>query len=338
MRHWGLLCAGSHVSSVKAPLLVFLLSAMAAFAQTDAGTLAPPRQVLVRAIPEQVQLGEPFVVQAVITHDKGQRVDLRTPGDLGDFDLLESARSRVDGPESSTTTFDLKMAAFAMGKQKTPPFIFEVFEGATVGNFTAPGVNLEVLSTLPADAAQKGAGLFEVRPPQEVPIRTWRLVVILAGLIAGAAMGYALYKYLKRPRPIAGVATKAPEALHVRAIAALDGLRAQDLPGAGRSREFYFFLSEILRSYLGERYAFEALESTSSELLDSLRTLHTPGLQMKELTAFVFESDLAKYAKATPSPDECKASLEFAYRAVTATTPALVAPAPANAKRPDPLQ
>jgi hypothetical protein len=326
------------VLPVKAPLLLLLLAA-AAHAQIDAGVVAPPRQVLVRAVPEQVQLGEPFVVQAVITHDKAQRVDLRTPGDLGDFDLVESKRSRVDGADSSTTTFDLKLSAFAMGKQKTPDFTFEVFEEALYGTFVAKGTDLEVLSTLPADAADKGAGLFDVRPPQEVPIRTWRLLVILAALLAAAALGYAIYKYLKRPKSLAPVAVKAPEALHVRTIASLDGLRAQDLPGKGRSREFYFFLSEILRGYLGERYAFEALESTSSELLESLRTLHTPGLPMKELNAFVVESDMAKFAKATPSPDECKASLEFAYRVVYATTPSLAPPAAlADAKRPAQLQ
>ena len=322
---------------VKVPLLLLVLAA-AAHAQTDAGVLAPPRQVVVRAVPGQVQLGEPFVVQAVITHEKGQRVDLRTPGDLGDFDLLESKRSRIDGADSSTTTFDLKLSAYAMGKQKTPDFTFEAFEGTIYGTFVAPGADLEVLSTLPADVAEKGAGLFDVRPPEEVPIRTWRVLIAVAALLAAAALGYALFKYLKRPRVLAPTAVKAPEALHVRAIASLDALRAQDLPGKDRTREFYFLLSEILRGYLGERYAFEALESTSSELLDSVRTLHTPGLQMKELTGFVFDSDMAKFAKATPSADECKASIEFAYRVVYATTPALVPPSPADAKRPAQLQ
>jgi hypothetical protein len=321
------------VLPVKAPLLLILLAA-AAHAQTDAGVLAPPRQVLVRADPEQTQLGEPFLLQVVITHDKAQRVDLRTPGDLGDFDLVESKRSRVDGADSSTTTFDLKLSAFAMGKQKTPAFTFEVFEGALYGTFEAPGAAVEVLTSLPADVAEKGAGLFDVRPPQEVPIRTWRLLIILGAMLAAAALGYAIVKYLRRPRPVVPATVKAPEALHVRAIAALDALRAQDLPGKGRSREFYFLLSETLRSYLGERYTFEALESTSSELLESLRTLHTPGLQMKELTSFVFDSDLAKFAKATPTPDECKASLEFAYRVVYATTSNLAPPSPADAKRP----
>lgn len=316
---------------VKAPLLL-LFAATIAHAQADAGVVAPPRQILVRAVPDRVQLGEPFVFEAVITHEKDQRVDLRAIGDLGDFDLIESKRSRIDGADSSTTTFDLSLSAYAMGKQQTPPFTFEVFQAGLTGTFVAPTTGIEVVSSLPPDVADKGAGLLDIRPPQEVPVRTWRLLVILAAVLAAAGLGYALYKFLKRPKVLTPVAAKSPEALHVRTLAALDALRTEDLPGKGRAREFYFRLSEIFRGYLGERFSFEALESTSSELLESIRTLHTPGLQLKELTTFVFESDLAKFAKATPPPDECKASLEFAYRVVYATTPTLAAPA--DAKRP----
>lgn len=323
MRQAGLLFGQS---PVKASPLLLLLLATAAFAQLDGGVVAPPRQVLVVAEPQQVQLGEPFVVRVIVTHEKDQRVDLRTPGDLGDFDLVESRRARIDGAESSTTTFDLKLSAFVMGKQKTPDFTFEAVAGSAFGTFLAKGTEVEIVSSLPADAKEKGAGLFDVRPPEEVPVRTWRLLFALAGLLAAVALGYGLYKFSKRPRVVSPLAMKAVEPLHVRTIALLDALRALDLPGNGKPREFYFQLSEVLRGYLGERYAFEARESTSSELLDTLRRLHTPNLPLKDLTSFVFDSDLAKFAKATPTADECKASLEFAYHVVYATTP--------DAKRP----
>lgn len=312
---------------MKALALLFLLA-------------APPSQVLVRAVPDKALIGEPFVVEVTVTHGKDQRVDLRPPGDLGDFDLVESKRSRIDGPASSTTTFQLSLAAFTLGAKKTPDFVFDVDEGKgeKPDTFTAPGTDVEIAGTLPADAEKTGAGLFDVRPPQEIPIRTWRLLFILAGLLAAAGLGYAIARWLKRPRPVAPVAAKPAEPLHVRAIALLDALRGEDLPGKGRSREFYFRLSEILRGYLGERYSFEAMESTSSELLDALRRLHTPGLPMKELTDFAFDSDLAKFARATPTPDACKASIEFAYRVVYATTPSLAAAPAANAHRPAQLQ
>ncbi len=336
MRHSGLLLQGFHVSPVKALPLWLFLGAAVAHAQVDAGEPAPPRQVAVRAVPDKVLLGEPFNLEVLITHEKAQRIDLRTPGDLGDFDLVESQRQRLDGPQTSTTTFTLKLSAFVLGKQKTPGFTFDVVENGMLARWPVAGAEVEVLSALPADVDKTGAGLFDIRPPEVVPIRTWRLLYALAAALAAGALGYALVRYLRRPRPIAIAPSKPVEPLHVRTLALLDGLRKEDLPGNARAQEFYFRLSEAVRGYLGERYSFEAMECTSSELVETLRTLHTPGLPMKEVTDFAFDSDLAKFAKAVPTPDECKASLEFAYRVVYATTPSL--PPPADANRPAQLQ
>ncbi len=303
---------------------------------SDAG-IEPPASVQVHATPDKARIGDPFTVEVVITHPKDERIDLRPPGDTGDFDVSEPERSRIDGKDSSTTTFKLPMSAFKLGAQKTPELTFDVVQGDQTGSFTAPGTDVEVVSTLPADADEKGASLFDVRPPKEVPIRTRRLLYALAALLALALGIWALRKWLKRPKPALLAPPKPVLPLPQRTLAALDALREEQLPGKGRTQEFYFRLSEILRGYLGEKYGFEALESTSSELLDSIRRLHTPGLQVKELTDFALRSDMAKFAKVLPTPDECKGSLEFGYRLVHTTTeaaPPPVPPPPVDANRP----
>ena len=152
-------------------------------------------------------------------------------------------------------------------------------------------------------------------------MRTYRLLWIIAGALGALALGYLGYRWLKRPRALKEIASKALAPVDKRALAALDALRLEDLPGKGRAREFYFRLSEILRGYLGERYGFEALECTGSELLAALRKLHTPGLPHEELTEFVQESELVKFAKAEASPDGCKLALELGYRLVKQTAP-----------------
>ena len=93
-------------------------------------------------------------------------------------------------------------------------------------------------------------------------MRSWRLVWgVLGALAAGLAL-WALVRALRRRR--AAVPPPAPPlALEVRTHQALSALQAERLPEQGRGREFYFRLSEILRGYLGERYAFEALECLS---------------------------------------------------------------------------
>lgn len=314
-----------------------LLSAIAiTFASTPAGAEEaplPPLQVNARSVPDKVKLGEPFTVEVVVTHVKDQRYDLApvTPGE--NFDLVSTSRSRLDGLDSATTTFQLQLSAFQLGKLDTPKLVFEVWASQARGTFEVPGVAVEVVSTLPADAQQTGAGLFDIRPPVEVAVRTWRLLWALGIAVAAVLGAYALRRWMNRPTPVGLEPPKPLEALEVRAKKALDALRQEDLPGKGRVREYYFRLSEIVRSYLGERYGFDALESTTPELLDSLRRLHTPGLPMPQLQEFVNESDFVRYAKATVDPNACKNALELAYLIVQATTPSAAAPAHARQLR-----
>lgn len=304
--------------------------AAAAFASEPDGGLLPPEQLRVRVKPEHVKLGEPTTLEIVITHDPGQRYELKTPSDLGDFEFLGQERSRVDGNGRSTTTLEVKLSAFKLGQLDTPNLELEV--AAPEGNATlsVPRAQLTVDSSLPPDTQTKGENLYDVKPPEEVPIRSWRLLYILAGLLALAAIGYGVMRYLARPKPIAPVYVPPPEPLHVRVTRQLDELAAENLPAKGQFKTFYFRLSEIVRGYLGELYGFEALESTTPELLNALRARATPGLPMPDLTTFAESSDFVRYAKEQPDVDECKTHLELAYRIVHSTQAAAVPPRPAS--------
>jgi hypothetical protein len=300
---------------------LLVISALLASSAFAADPPLPPLAVNMRAVPDKVKLGEPFTVEVVITHTQEQRYDLKPLTGDSAFDVAESERSRVDGKESATTTFTLHMSGFELGKKKTPQLSFEVAAGTNIGTFSTPGVDVEIVGTLPADAEKSGAGLFDIRPPVDVAVRTWRVLYALAALTALGLLAWALRRYLKRARPLVDAPQKPLESIEVRTRNALDALRAEELPQKGRVREFYFRLSEIVRAYLGERYGFDALESTTPELIESLRRLHTPGLQMNELQTFANESDFVRYAKATPGADTCKTAIELAYSIVQSTTP-----------------
>lgn len=293
---------------------------------TDAGVL-PPLRVQQRVTPAQAKLGEPFVVEIVVTHEKAQRYELPPPGDLGAFDYVSQDRQRVDGEEASTTTFTVTLQGFELGKQRTPTLELELADPAGTVKMPVSGTEVEILSTLPPDAKDQGADFYDVRKPEELPVRTWRLLWALLIGLAVALASYALFRWLKRPRPIVTAPAKPREPAHVRARTALDALAAQNLPAQGRVKEFYFRLSEIIRGYLGELYAFDALESTTPELLEALRSRHTPGLPMEALKDFAYQSDFVRYAKQEPGPDECKGALELGYRIVHATV-ALATPRP----------
>lgn len=299
--------------------LAWALYAPVAAADPADGGLAAPTELRARVVPDRVKLGEPFTLEVQITHDADQRYELRAPGDLGDFEYLGQQRRRVDGPARSTTVLSVKLSAFALGEHDTPALELDVVSPQGQGTLPVPRAKVTVDSSLPPDAQDKGADLYDVRPPEEVPIRSWRLLYALAAALGLAALAWAIRKYLKRPRPVVSAPRPPPEPLHVRAMKALDALAAENLPGRGEFKAYYFRLSEIVRGYLGELYGFEALESTTPELLEALRTRLTPGLPMNELAEFAQASDFIRYAKAQPSLDDCKLHLELAYRIVHAT-------------------
>jgi hypothetical protein len=300
----------------------------------DAGVAldARPSRFLSHVEPDKVRLGEPFVYELVITHPLDQRYELRPIRDPGPFEPLQQLRERIDGPRDATTKFKLELSLFELGKKQLPDLTFDVIGPAGVAEFVAKGIEVEGLSSLPKDSEKREPTLFDIKALEEIPVRTYRALWFAVGLAAAALAAYLAYRWSKRPRrPVEEPRVSPP--LDVRTIAALDALRAEDLPGKGRFREFYFRWSEILRGYLGQRYGFEALECTSSELLQSLRQLQTHPLPIAELSRFVHESDLVKFAKAPAEPIQCKQALEFGYRIVQATFSSPAAPVSTNAQR-----
>lgn len=319
-----------------------VLAPAAAGTSVDGGAgagQAGPLGSSAKVTPEKAQLGEPFDVLLEVRHVKGERYELRTPEKLGPFELLGQTRTREDASESATTRFTLRLSAFELGTLQLPELTFDVFgvEGLAEGQSalwrSSPGT-VEIVSSLPAEAEEKGADLYDIRPLEEVPIRSYRILYAVLALVAAVGLGWLLYRWWKRRKP-AEVPAPAPLPLAERTLAALSALGARHLPEQGRPREFYFELSEILRGYLGERYGIDALESTSSELVQKLKRLAPPGLPVADLERFSFESDLAKFAREERTVEECAASLELAFRVVQQTRPA--APPVAEAAGAEPL-
>ncbi|MBM7114241.1 DUF4381 family protein [Archangium primigenium] len=326
---------------MKGWVLCALLAASPVWAQAPAAPAAAPASatlpeampadVRARVEPERVLLGEPFVYELAITHPAQQRYELELPADLGDFEVISQERTPPEsGKEPAVTTFRLRMSAFKLGTVTLPEVPFAVSTPEGPHRYVAPGRTLEVGSTLPDDAQTKGEDLRDIQPPTEVAIRSLTLVWVLLGAIAAALLGVVAWRAFQkyRERKLAAVAPPLP--LDVRTRRALDALKTEDLPARGQVKDFYFRLSEILRGYLGERYGFDALECTSSELMTRLRGLHAPGLPEDGLMRFISESDMVKYARADASADSCQDALTFGYALLDKTWPPLLPPVAAD--------
>jgi len=313
--------------SCLAPALMLLLVAAPlahaeAPAAADAGTdrIIEPLAVDRQVIPGQVRLGEPFVYKLGLHHPPGQRWELRTPRDLGGFELVEQSRFRADGKAESTTTYVLKMALFSLGSHVLPTLTFDVLdaEGAAIARIDGP--DIEAKSSLPKDAEQLGVKLEDIKPNEDVPVRSWKLLWWIAGLAAAAGLAFlARRAWLRRPRRLPPAPPLIP--LEERTRQALDALAAEELPRRGMQREFHFRLSGILRAYLGERFGFDALECTRGELLREVDRLGLHGVDQAGLRRFVDQCDVARYARAEVPASACDSALAFSRALLESTRP-----------------
>jgi len=114
----------------------------------------------------------------------------------------------------------------------------------------------------------------------------------------------------------------------------LHDIRHAGLTRDGRFAEHFDRVSDVLRRYLGDRYGYDGLESTTREALGSLR-LVTPSIDdLPGVETFMRDADLVKFAQLTPSEGECNDLLSRAEHIVTRTieiapmAPALATEAP----------
>jgi hypothetical protein len=95
-----------------------------------------------------------------------------------------------------------------------------------------------------------------------------------------------------------------------------------------RFADFFDRVNDTVRQYLGARFGFDGLESTTDETLAALRRLPYFGLPMPEVAGFLQQCDLVKFADLTPSLEECQRALAEAEKMVRATMPVAGAPVP----------
>ena len=76
----------------------------------------------------------------------------------------------------------------------------------------------------------------------------------------------------------------------------------------GRSKEYYTELTDALRTYIKDRFGFNALEMTSSEIIDKLLEIKDKEA-ISDLKELFLTADLVKFAKHDPQMNENDANL-----------------------------
>ncbi len=167
-------------------------------------------------------------------------------------------------------------------------------------------------------------------------LEEWTLAKQLTiGALVGAALAalaaWLLARWRRRPKPV--VPPPPPRPPWEVALEELDAVRHAGLVAQGRGTEHIDRVSDAVRRYLGGRYGFDGLETTTDEMTALLRRVDPPVAPLASILGFLFECDLVKFARRKPTDEDCARVLELGEAIVHATLPHLAAPAAAPPPR-----
>ncbi len=141
---------------------------------------------------------------------------------------------------------------------------------------------------------------------------------------AGAAVLAALLAWLltlwrRRPKPV--LPPPPPRPPWEVALEELFDVRVAQLVEQGRFAEHFDRVSDAVRRYLGARYGFDGLETTTREAMSALRRVSPFIGVLPDIDSFLQNADLVKFAKLSPTEPECHSALGSAEEIVRRTMP-----------------
>ena len=145
------------------------------------------------------------------------------------------------------------------------------------------------------------------------------LIVLLVALVA-SAITYVIIRH-HRNKPIIPF-SKPKEPAEKVAMRRLQELKQKQLCEAGKTKQYYSDLTEILKVYISDRYGESVMESTSAETLVTFgRHTGKSDDAFKSLAAIFDIADYVKFAKMEPLPDENARCMTYAFDIVELTKP-----------------
>ena len=89
----------------------------------------------------------------------------------------------------------------------------------------------------------------------------------------------------------------------------LESLKVKKLWQAGKVKDYYTELTDIVRIYIEERFSVQAVEMTTEEILEGLKDSYIDQESINKLARTLVLADLVKFAKEKPLPLENDTSM-----------------------------
>ncbi len=220
--------------------------------------------------------------------------------------------NKLDPNNNVVSTYRYRLEPFLSGTYAVPAFTFEFHEPNDVEEkqyeLTTEPIDVEVTSLL---GEQRGElVIVDIEDVVEMPQQAsylWFWVLGSVGVIGASVAGWY---YLRRRRLDKLIRIFKPA--HEIAYERLRALVKDDLVNAGKLKEFYERISDILRHYIEHRFKLRAPERTTEEFLVELQWTDILSASDKESVGeFLKHCDLVKFAKYNPTSEQIQRTFDL---------------------------
>jgi len=185
--------------------------------------------------------------------------------------------------------------------------------------FSATSKTQGLLLNVQTIILEEGAELKDIKQPMEAPIGWSDIWPWLLGIVLLILITYILKRYVFTKKEALKI--EKPKVIipaDVIALKELITLEKAKIWQEGKIKEYHSSLSEIVRRYTEERFQFIALELTTDEIIDELKSKLNQE-QIQNLKTLLQRADLAKFAKSKPIESENTESMLLAKNFVNNT-------------------
>ncbi|NIR47832.1 protein BatD [candidate division KSB1 bacterium] len=269
-----------------------------------------------------IRIGD--LVKYTIVVTRSPDVEVEMPGLAANLGTFEIRDYQVHDPETidgqTVDRIEYVISTFDVGEFEIPPLTFHytLSGDSTRHELKTKALNITVESLKPSEAGD----IRDIKPPLELP-RNYRKFIIWGSIALGALVLIVALIYIwRRKRAGKGILpekVEPPRPAHEVALEELNALKDSTLLAEGRVKEYYIRVSEIIRHYIEGRYFIVALELTTTELIENLRSAEIDVEHEHLIHEFLELCDLVKFAKFQPSEQENADVLDRAFEIVEKT-------------------
>ena len=274
-----------------------------------------PLSVHVRLEKKTMTIAETVLLNFEATIETGYEVEFPEIGKvLVNFGIVDwkSFDNRLDENNNIVKSYQYRLEPFLSGNYQFPAFTFVFYKSDGSEDqkheLTTEPIDIEVTSLLGEDRAK--LVIDDIEDVVELPGETSFLWIWLIIVIAVVAAVIAIRLYLRRKRVAELV--RIYKSAHEIAYNRLRILVKDDPVKAGRIKEFYERISDILRHYIEHRFELKAPERTTEEFLFELQYADVlSGTDKDNLKEFLTHCDLVKFAKHSPTTEQIQRTFDL---------------------------